>query len=42
MQAGVWERIQRLALVIAAGTISYFGALWLMGFRPKDFSMRDI
>jgi len=42
LQSGVWERIERLALVIAAGTISYFGALWLMGFRPKDFSMRDI
>jgi putative peptidoglycan lipid II flippase len=42
MQSGVWVRIERLALVIAAGATSYFGALWLMGFRPKHFSMRDI
>ncbi len=42
LQSGVWERIERLALVIAAGTASYFGALWLMGFRLKDFSKRDI
>lgn len=42
LQSGVWERIERLALIIAAGATSYFGALWLMGFRPKDFSMRDI
>jgi putative peptidoglycan lipid II flippase len=42
LQSGVWERIERLALVIAAGTASYFGALWLMGFRLGDFSKRGI
>jgi len=42
LQSGVWERIERLTLVIAAGTVSYFGALWLMGFRPRDFGKRDI
>ncbi len=42
LQSGVWDRVERLALVIAAGTVSYFSALWLMGFRLKDFSNREI
>jgi putative peptidoglycan lipid II flippase len=42
LQSGVWDRIERLAWVIAAGTASYFGALWLMGFRIKDFSRREV
>ena len=42
LQSGVWERIERLTLVIAGGTASYFSALWMMGFRPGDFSKRDI
>ena len=41
LQAGLTERIGRLALVMAAGGVAYFGALWLLGFRPKDFSRRD-
>ena len=42
LQSGVWARIERLAWVIAAGTASYFGALWLMGFRFRDFSKREV
>ncbi len=42
LQSGIWQRIERLAVVIAAGTCCYFGALWLMGFRLQDFSKRDI
>ena len=41
LQAGLAERIGRLGLVMAAGGVAYFGALWLLGFRPKDFSRRD-
>jgi len=41
LQAGLTERVWRLGLVMAAGGVAYFGALWLLGFRPKDFSRRD-
>ncbi len=41
LQSGAWQRIERLALVIAAGTTSYFGTLWLSGFRLADFSKRE-
>jgi putative peptidoglycan lipid II flippase len=34
-------RAARLAAVIAAGTIAYFASLWLMGFRPRDFSRHE-
>ena len=30
----------RLALVISAGTITYFASLWVMGFRLNQFSKR--
>ncbi|MFP3029575.1 MAG: murein biosynthesis integral membrane protein MurJ [Arsenophonus sp.] len=44
----IWEygnmlmRISRLLLVIFAGTISYFAALFIFGFRLSDFSHRII
>ena len=41
LQAGLLERIGRLALAMAAGGAAYFAALWLLGFRLKDFSRRD-
>jgi len=41
LQAGIAERIGRLALVMGAGGAAYFGSLWLLGFRLKDFSRRD-
>ena len=34
-------RALKLALVIAAGTAAYFGALWAMGFRLRDFSRHE-
>ncbi len=37
---GAYERILRLAWVVAAGGASYFAALWLLGFRLRDFSRR--
>jgi putative peptidoglycan lipid II flippase len=39
--AGLWTKIGRLALVVAAGAIAYFGALWLLGFRFADFDRRE-
>jgi putative peptidoglycan lipid II flippase len=34
-------KVSRLALVIAAGTVAYFAALWLLGFRLADFNRRE-
>ena len=34
-------RVAKLAAVIAAGTAAYFGSLWLMGLRPRDFSRHE-
>jgi hypothetical protein len=33
--------VGRLGIVIAAGGIAYFGALWLVGFRIADFNRRE-
>lgn len=41
MAAGAWARIQRLGVAVMAGAASYFGALWLTGFRLADFSRRE-
>ncbi|MGP1924712.1 MAG: murein biosynthesis integral membrane protein MurJ [Arsenophonus sp. NEOnobi-MAG3] len=44
----LWEhgnmlmRISRLLFVVFAGAISYFGALFVFGFRLRDFSQRVI
>jgi putative peptidoglycan lipid II flippase len=34
-------RTVKLALVIAAGSATYFAALWVMGFRLRDFSRHE-
>jgi putative peptidoglycan lipid II flippase len=34
-------RAVKLALVIVAGTVTYFASLWVMGFRLKDFSRHE-
>lgn len=36
----LFERIWRLAALIAAGGASYFAVLWLLGFRLRDFSRK--
>jgi putative peptidoglycan lipid II flippase len=41
LSAGLWAKIGRLALVVTAGAIAYFGALWLVGFRFADFNRRE-
>jgi putative peptidoglycan lipid II flippase len=30
-----------MAWVLAAGAITYFAALWLMGFRLRDFNRHE-
>jgi putative peptidoglycan lipid II flippase len=39
--AGLWAKVGRLGLVIGAGALVYFGALWLLGFRFADFNRRE-
>lgn len=34
-------KLARLALVVAAGALAYFTALWLLGFRVSDFNRRE-
>jgi putative peptidoglycan lipid II flippase len=36
------DRVSHLALVVALGAGSYFVALWLLGFRLRDFSQRGV
>lgn len=44
--ADVWmagtaiARVLRLTVVVVLGALVYFGALYLMGFRPRDFQKR--
>jgi putative peptidoglycan lipid II flippase len=41
IEAGLWTRVGRLAGVLAAGAVAYFGTLWLLGFRLADFARRE-
>jgi putative peptidoglycan lipid II flippase len=34
------EKVVRLCWLVAAGAATYFGALWLMGVRARDFAKR--
>lgn len=35
-------RVGRLSWIIVAGALSYFTALWLLGFRLKDFTKQQV
>lgn len=41
IHATLWQRVPRLAMVIGAGGGAYFGALWLLGFRVRDFARHE-
>jgi putative peptidoglycan lipid II flippase len=41
LRAGFAAKASHLALVVGAGALSYFAALWLLGFRLADFNRRD-
>jgi putative peptidoglycan lipid II flippase len=46
MRAGDWlqmvtiVKLTWLAVLVVAGAVVYFAVLWLLGFRPRDFSKR--
>ena len=42
LDAGLWTRAGRLGLLVVAGAASYFGTLWLLGFRVRDFDRREV
>lgn len=41
LQDTVFERAIRLSWIIVTGAVSYFAALWLLGFRVKDFVQKQ-
>jgi putative peptidoglycan lipid II flippase len=41
LNAGLWDKVVRLAGVIAAGALAYFATLYLLGFRLADFNRRE-
>ena len=41
LEAGLWAKVARLFGIIAAGAVVYFGSLFLLGFRIKDFDRRE-
>ncbi len=41
LNATLWSRVGRLALAVAGGAVSYFGTLYLLGFRLRDFNRRE-
>jgi putative peptidoglycan lipid II flippase len=41
LHAGVAHKVGRLAGIIAAGALAYFGTLFAFGFRLADFSRRE-
>lgn len=41
LASGALQRALRLACVVTAGAASYFAALWLLGFRVRDFAGRS-
>ena len=41
LHASLWQKLGRLAGVIAAGGIAYFATLALLGFRLSDFDRRE-
>ena len=40
LAAGAMTRVLKLAGLVVAGGITYFGVLWLLGFRWRDFNRR--
>ncbi len=41
LAADLWAKVGRLAWVITAGAAVYFAMLFVLGFRPADFSRRE-
>lgn len=41
-QGHMLERFLRLGVLIGAGVVTYFGCLYLFGFRPRDFARKAL
>jgi putative peptidoglycan lipid II flippase len=39
-EAAPWTRAARLGGVVILGAGAYFASLWILGFRPRDFSRK--
>ncbi len=42
LQMATMLKLSWLAVLVLAGAVVYFAVLWLLGFRPRDFSKRVI
>ncbi len=42
LQMATLLKLSWLAVLVVAGAVVYFAVLWLLGFRPRDFSKRVI
>jgi putative peptidoglycan lipid II flippase len=42
LQMATMFKLSWLAVLVVAGAVVYFAVLWLLGFRPRDFSKRVI
>jgi putative peptidoglycan lipid II flippase len=40
IEASGMSRIGRLCILVGVGSAVYFGTLWVLGFRPRDFARR--
>jgi putative peptidoglycan lipid II flippase len=40
LDASAWQRVLRLAGLVALGAAVYLGSLWLLGFRLRDFAKK--
>ena len=41
LSESTWARAIRLSWIVVAGAASYFAALWILGFRLKDFTKQQ-
>jgi len=42
LEGSTLERVAKLSWIVCLGAVSYFAALWIMGFRLKDFAKQQV
>ena len=42
LEAHGWARILHLSALVTGGVVAYFGVLFMLGFRPRDFYKRGV
>lgn len=42
LEARGWARILHLSVLVTGGVVAYFGVLFVLGFRPRDFYKRGV